>query len=67
MDVRLGAICGGLTLEPWSIEILKREKKRKESSGIPLYLPLVKNPLTGSIGQAKKKERRGSAKIDYSL
>ena len=53
-------------MEPWMIEKLREEERRKKPSRIPLYLPLVENPLTGSSDEVKKKEN-GTAIVDYTL
>ena len=66
MDVWDGTVRGGLTLEPWMIEKLREEERRKKPSTIPLYLPLVESPLTGSSDKVKKREN-GTAIVDYTL
>lgn len=53
-------------MEPWMIEKLKQEERRRKPSTIPLYLPLREDYLTGSTDEVKKDER-GSTLIDYTL
>jgi len=52
---------------PWMIEELKRKERSQRDNRIPLHAPLHNPHLTGSVEQVKKKERRGSVEIDYSL
>lgn len=52
---------------PWMIEKIKEEDKVAEGKQLPLHLPLPVSHLTSSIEQVKKKEKRGSVEIDYSL
>ena len=48
-------------MEPWMIEKLREEERRKKPSRIPLYLPLVENPLTGSSDEVKERERNSDS------
>jgi|ETNvirenome_6_85_1030632.scaffolds.fasta_scaffold01055_2 hypothetical protein len=53
-------------MQPWMIEEMEKEKRRKQSERVPLYLPLDQPRLTGSSGQDKI-EKEGTATIDYLI